>query len=494
VPKPAFRRDLAAQAFGNCVASRKSLRNSNSFERLVSIWLVVAATGCGHIHGAAAASPLLPRPNIVFILADDLGYGDLGCYGQKLIRTPELDRLATEGTRFTQCYAGSTTSAASRDALMTGRHTGHTTLRGNRKVPLRTEDVTVAEIVKRAGYRTAAIGKWGLGGDGTTGAPNRQGFEEWFGYLDLAEAQNYYPETIWRNDYRFVLEKNLQGKQGDYSHDWFTRTSGNFICSNTNRSFFLYLAYTIPHANLALGRTTGNGMQVPNDEPYSKEPWPQPEKNKAAMITRLDRDVGQLMRLLRQLKIETNTLVFFSSDGGPHRDGGVNPGFFASAGSLRGIKRDLYEGGIRVPMIVRWPGRVPAGVANDEPWAFWDLLPTVAELVAIKPPTGIDGLSVLPRLLGREPERRHEFFYWESHERGFRQAVRTGDWKALRLGIDRPFELYNLKSDPGETNNLASSQPLVVDRIEAYLKTARTESKYWPVKPAAKPASNPPAP
>ena len=423
------------------------------------------------------------KPNIIFILADDLGYGDLGCYGQKKIKTPNLDRMAEQGMRFTQCYAGSTVCAPSRAVLMTGQHSGHARIRGNASVPLLAEDVTIAELLKSAGYQTGATGKWGIGDDGTSGAPNKKGFDEWFGYLDQKHAHDYYPTQLYRNDLIYLLDKNTDGRKGQYSHDLFSMVASNFVRVNKNQSFFLYLAYTIPHANNELGAKTKNGMEVPIDEPYSKEDWPQVEKNKAAMITRLDRDVGALLDQLKQQKIDDLTLVFFSSDNGPHKEGGVDPQFFDSAGPLRGKKRDMYEGGIRVPMIVRWPGKIKAGSVNDQVWAFWDFLPTAAEIVGVKPPSNIDGISMAPALFGKPQTNQHDFLYWEFHEGGSKQAVRMGDWKAVRLELGKPLELYNLKNDIGETRNVADQNPEIVSKIDTYLKTARTESPKWPLKP-----------
>ncbi|MEW6157086.1 MAG: arylsulfatase [Verrucomicrobiota bacterium] len=419
------------------------------------------------------------KPNILFILADDLGYGDLGSYGQKKIQTPNLDRLALEGMRFTQAYAGSTVCAPSRCALLTGKHTGHCRIRGNAKVPLELEDITIAEVLKSAGYRTAAIGKWGLGLENSSGHPRKQGFDEWLGYLDQTHAHDYYPTNLWRNENSWTVRHNLNQQQGQYSHDLFTRAAQNFIRINRNNPFFLYLAYTIPHANNELKE---KGMQVPSDEPYSKENWPQPEKNKAAMITRLDRDVGVLLNQITEYGLDRQTIIFFTSDNGPHKEGGVDPKILESSGPLRGIKRDLYEGGIRVPMIVRWTGRIKPGVVSDFPWAFWDVLPTCAEIAGVKPPKEIDGISVLPTLLGK-PQAPHEFFYWEFHEKGFKQAVRMGDWKAVRLAQDQPLELYHLKHDPAEKENVADKNPEVIAKVEEYLKAARTENPHWPPKP-----------
>jgi arylsulfatase A-like enzyme len=485
----------------------------------LGVWVLV----CGVSAAPRPANPLADRirrdlkPNIIFILADDLGYGDLGCYGQKKIKTPNLDRMAAEGMRFTQCYAGSTVCAPSRSVLMTGQHTGHTRIRGNAAYPLRPEDITVAEVLKQAGYKTGVFGKWGMGLPGTTGTPSKQGFDDWYGYLSQTHAHDYYPTQLWRSstlhgveDLAMAVEKNLNGNKGVYAHDLFSKTGSNFVRTTKYFSFFLYLPYTIPHANNELGKKTGNGMEVPNDKPYSDEDWPQPEKNKAAMITRLDADVGALMDYLKKLKIETNTVIFFTSDNGPHKEGGVDPKFFNSSGSvplprgegqtgsagegrgqaastapLRGIKRDMYEGGIRVPMIVWWPGKIKPGTVSDQVWAFWDFLPTAAEIAGAKPPDNIDGISILPTLLGRPQTNQHEFLYWEFHEKGSKQAVRTGDWKAVRLAPAKPLELYNLKTDPSEAVNVAASHPDVIAKIETSLKTARTESDRWPIKTPA---------
>ena len=432
---------------------------------------------------AAIRDPRAHAPNIIFILADDLGYGELGCYGQKKIKTPNLDRLASEGMRFTQCYAGTTVCAPSRSSLMTGQHTGHTRIRGNDAYPLQEADVTVAQLLQQTGYKTGLIGKWGLGLQETTGTPGKKGFEEFFGYLSQTAAHAYYPTNVWRNDNMMVLDLNTNDARRIYIHDQFSRAATNFIRLNQYAPFFLYLAYTIPHANNEWGRKTGNGMQIPSDAPYSTEDWPQPEKNKAAMITRLDRDIGALLEILKGYKLDTNTVVFFASDNGAHKEGGVDPAFFNSSGPLRGIKRDMYEGGIRVHMIVRWIGRIPAGRTNDFPWAFWDFLPTALDIAGVKDkaPANIDGQSVLATLLG-QTQKPHEFLYWEFHEQGSKQAVRMGDWKAVRLAVGQPLELYDLSKDLGETNNAAQANPAVVAKIENYLKTARTESPRWPLQ------------
>lgn len=449
--------------------------------------LMVAAGSVVHPLEAAPASHR--KPNIILILADDLGYGDLGSYGQKQIKTPNLDRMAAEGMRFTQFYAGSTVCAPSRAVLMTGRHAGHVSIRGNADAPLATNEITVAQLLKGQGYFTGCFGKWGLGLENSGSTPSARGFDEWFGYLDQTDAHNYYPTRLWRSstiagvaDMAMPIRPNENGARGRYSHDLFTMAARNFIRIAQREPFFLFLPYTIPHANNELKE---RGMEVPSLEPYEEEPWPAPERAKAAMITRLDRDIGALLDQLKALRIESNTVVLFTSDNGPHREGGVDPMHFASAGPLRGIKRDLFEGGIRVPLIARWPGRIKPGVVSDQVWSFWDVLPTATELAGVPEPEGIDGLSFAPTLLGKPQERQHEFLYWEFHERGSKQAVRMGDWKAIRQQIGKPLELYHLKSDPAETRDVASENPEVVARIETYLKTARTESALWPLRTPA---------
>src|ERR1051326_3465170 len=446
------------------------------------------------------------KPNIIFILADDLGYGDLGCYGQSKIQTPNLDKLAAEGMRFTDFYAGSTVCAPSRCSLMTGLHTGHSWIRGNGTQALRAEDVTIAELLKAAGYHTGLLGKWGLGSEHSSGLPHLKGFDEFAGYLDQVHAHDYYTPYLMRHDPRTgfdgqqPLYENLAGKKGLYTHDMFATAALNFVRINkpdkTNKyhPFFLYLAYTIPHANNEEGARSGNGMQLPSDAPYSSQPWPQTEKNKAAMITRLDSDVGKLMDKLKELKIDDDTVIFFSSDNGPHKEGGVDPKFFQSSGPFRGFKRDLYEGGIRVPLIVRWPAQVRPSQVTDRVCAFWDFLPTAAEIAGAKPPEKIDGISLFPTLLGQTQTNQHDFLYWEFHERGFQQAVRMGDWKAVRPQVGEPLELYNLKTDLGEKQNVASQNPEIIAKIETYLKTARTESPRWPIKKPVEKASAPKPP
>jgi len=308
---------------------------------------------------------------------------------------------------------------------------------------------------------------------------DRQGFDEFFGFLNQGHAHNYYPDYLWRNEQEFALKGNvakngISSERAQYAPDLFTREALGFIDRHKAEPFFLFFTPTLPHANNERGRAEGNGMEVPSDAPYSNEPWPQVEKNHAAMITRLDGDVGKLLARLRELDLERNTIVFFSSDNGPHKEGGADPFFFQSAGPLRGFKRAMYDGGIRVPMIVRWPGKIPAGTVSDAVWAFWDVLPTLAALAGHSPPAGVDGIDISAALLNT-PQPRHDFLYWEFHEGGFKQAVRVDDWKAVQLVRDKPLQLFDLKSDIGERHDVASDHPDIVAKIEAYLKNARTE-------------------
>ena len=444
----------------------------------------VTLPGCTGSFSRFAGAQSKDKPNIIFIMADDLGYADLGCYGQKLIKTPCIDQMAREGMRFTQCYAGACVCAPSRSVLMTGQHTGHTRVRANKcrvggvrdeitgggcRLPLKDEDVTVAEVLKKAGYATGITGKWGLGDPGTSGVPTRQGFDEWLGYLNQNHAVYYYTDYLWRNEEKMILEGNRNGNQRLYTHDLFTEFALDFIRSHRNKPFFLYVAYTIPHFNL----------EVPDTEPYMNKTWPEKAKIFAAMITRMDRDVGRILELLKKLGIEDNTIVFFCSDNGGAGNGGP---MFNSNGSLKGGKGGFNEGGIRTPMIVRWPGKVPAGKVSDAPWYYADVMPTLAELAGVKPPTNIDGINVLPTLLGKQQNLDDRFMYWESPPPKLHQVVRWRNWKARRRKPDRPLELYNLVKDLGEERNIADRHPNVVSRFETYLKTARTNSPNWPMR------------
>jgi len=475
------------------------MSNQTRREFLRSASIVTVSMGAASVlQGCASVGPArggkARKPNIIFILADDLGYGDLGCFGQQTIQTPNIDKFASEGMQLTEHYAGSTVCAPSRCCLMTGLHTGHALIRGNANVPLRPEDLTVPELLKKAGYTTGIIGKWGLGEAESTGVPNKQGFDYWFGYLNQRHAHNYYPEFLWKNEQKVPLKGNqlttpdeggwgVSIKKVTYSHDLFAAEALDFVERNKDDRFFLYLTFTIPHANNEAG---SKGMEVPDFGPYADKDWPEPQKGHAAMITRMDGDVGRLMAKLKELGIDEKTFVMFSSDNGPHKEGGGDPAFFNSSGPLRGYKRDLYEGGIRVPTIARWPGRIKPGSTSGHVCAFWDFLPTACDLAGVKAPEAIDGVSILPALLG-EPrkQKKHDYLYWEFHEQGQKQAVRWGDWKGVRLNVAKdpngPIELYNLKTDLGETTDLADKYPDVVAKIAQIMKTARTPSQNWPL-------------
>lgn len=422
------------------------------------------------------------RPNIIFIMTDDLGYGDLGCYGQKLIQTPNIDQLANEGTRFTHCYAGAPVCAPSRSTLMTGQHTGHTRVRDNsgrvggvpdeisgdgHRIPLLDKDITIAEVLKQAGYATGMTGKWGLGEAGTSGAPNRQGFDEWYGYLNQNHAVFYFTDYLWRNEKRETIHANANHAKRVYTHDLFTEFALDFIRRHQHEPFFLYVPFTVPHADL----------EVPSLEPYTDRDWPEEAKILAAMVTRMDRSVGKILELLKQLNIDDNTLVFFTSDNGSPIGGGP---LFNSNGGLQGKKGTLLEGGLRTPMIVRWPNKVPSGRVSEAPWYFPDVLPTLAELSGTQLPQSIDGISILPSLLGQPQDLSKRTMYWERPPGRFQQAARQGNWKALRLDRSQPLRLYEVVADPAESSNLAAEHPDLIAKFEAYFSTARTESAHWP--------------
>ncbi|MFZ5828970.1 MAG: arylsulfatase [Planctomycetota bacterium] len=435
----------------------------------------------GHAAGADA-----PKPNIVYILADDLGYGDLGSYGQKLIRTPCLDRMAAEGMRFTQHYAGGPSCQPSRCVLFTGKHTGHARMRANSKLPLLPEDFTISQMMKQAGYATGGVGKWGLGDAETSGDPWRKGFDEFFGYLDQTHAHTYYPDFLWRDGQRFDIEGNQNGQRITYSHDLFAEQALDFIRRHNNQPFFFYAAFTIPHAEVtvpedSLAEYRGKWPEpeaFPGSKTYCSQD--QPRAVRAAMITRMDRDVGRILNLLDELEIADRTLVLFTSDNGPITAGGQDPQFFESAGPLRGLKFQLYEGGIRVPLLARWPGKIEPGSTTGRVSDFADMFPTFAEVIGAPVPQGLDGVSILPTLLG-QPARQaaRELFYWEAAPQ---QAVRFGDWKGFRAAPGRPMELYNLKNDIGETKNLAAAEPAIAAKLESLLETSRVDSEEFPLQ------------
>jgi len=458
---------------------------------LAGVGLLLVLSGILRAAPAEGMDTAKDPPNIVYIMADDLGYGDLSCYGQKHFRTPNIDRLAAEGMKFTDFYAGSTVCAPSRCVLMTGLHLGHCYIRGNGKVNLRPKDVTVAEVLKRAGYKTGLCGKWGLGHEGSTGVPTKQGFDFFYGYLDQHHAHNYYPSFLMKNEQRVKLRNVVpnEGKYGqgvatkkvDYSHDLIAEEALKFIDRNKAGPFFLYFAATLPHANNEARR---KGMEVPELGPFKNKDWPQPQKGLAAMIARLDRDVGRIVKRLKRHGIDENTLIFFTSDNGPHSEGGNNSRFFDSNGPLRGMKRDLYEGGIRVPMIVRWPGKTPAGTVSRHVGYFGDVLATAADVAGVTEIPETDGISFLPAILGKDKEQKqHDDLYWEFYERGSAQAVRMGRWK----GVVKPFggnklELYDLQTDIGETNNIAGEHPDIVAKIRKVMAEAHTPSSVWKIR------------
>lgn len=416
--------------------------------------------------------------NIILILADDLGAADLSCYGPSRVKTPYLEQMAKEGMLFRQFYAGSPAGTPSRCTLLTGLHSGHAPVRAEGNQSLGTTDLTVAELLKRVDYTTGLIGQWGLGAQNSPGIPQAKGFDDFAGFLD-ATPDNYaaaldrfdptYPEEP-----QTVIFENWGGKHAVYIPDMLTRAGVFFAGVHRPlrppyHPFFLYLAYTVPHPNAAAPPPSTN------DNVFANEPWPQSEKNKAAMLSRLDRYVGLILAKLKEWRIEDNTLVLFSAARGPHRVRPVDAKAATTPNSQPGVERDLDEAALRVPLLARWPGHIKPG-ESDLPAASWDVFPTLAEVAGTNAPAGLDGISFLPTLLGQTQTNRHEFLYWESAENGFQQAVRLGDWKAVRLAPDKPLELYNLKSDPAEKKNVAADNAKVLTRIQDYLKSARTGS------------------
>jgi len=472
-------------------------------------WAALAALA---LAAPGAAAQPAPKPNIIVILADDLGYGDLGSYGQRIIQTPHLDRLAAEGVRFTQFYAGSTVCAPSRSVLMTGRHMGHTRVRGNAGAgnyaaqTLAAGDVTVARMLKDAGYTTALIGKWGLGEIGSEGEPNRQGFDQFYGVVNQTHAHNHYPDFVWRNREKIALS-NVVTPVGtvpgagyattrvQYANDLFFAEAGAFVERAKDRPFFLFLSLTVPHANNERARELGDGQEVPDYGPYASRDWADPLKGQAAMITRMDRHVGDLLAQLKRLGIDSRTLVLFTSDNGPHKEGGpaYDPDFFDANGPFSGIKRSLTDGGIRVPFIARWPGNIAAGRTAAHVGYFGDMMATFAELAGARSPAGLDSLSLVPTLLGRGTQPTHPYLYWEFYEGGFTQAVLLdGRWKGIRLkSPDAPIRLYDLANDPGEASDAASREPTLVERIAAIMRDAHVDNEHWKW-PAAALTSPPP--
>ncbi|HTU99510.1 MAG TPA: arylsulfatase [Luteitalea sp.] len=475
-------------------------------QRLAPVSIAVGAALAAVLlaqHTPATQSPASSRrPNIILIQADDLGWGDLSVQGQQKFRTPNIDRLAAEGVRFTQYYSGSTVCAPSRAALMTGQHTGHGRIRGNGEIPLEDADLTMAEVLKARGYRTALVGKWGLGFEGTPGLPERQGFDEAFGYLTHQQPHRQYTDRLWKNGKWVDVSPDR-----DFTSDLFTQAAVDFIDTQAAAPFFLYLAYPLPHAELrapddAIAPYRGKFPETPfvnakADATTPVAPYresggyrsqPTPRAAFAGMVTRMDDGVGRVLEQLRRKGLDEHTIVLFTSDNGPHREGGADPDFFDSNGPFRGIKRDLYEGGIRVPMLVRWPGHLPAGRTYEDAWAHWDLLPTLATLAGAPVPTGLDGQSMAAWLRRSGPaapdvtRNGTRTLYWEFHERGYQRAARRGQWKVVSPAPGQPLELYDLRKDPGEATNVAAAHPEVVKTFETYLAQARTPSERWPGK------------
>lgn len=464
---------------------------------LVSIASVTMLAGRLEAEDSSGGS----RPNIIYIMVDDLGYGDLGCYAQQEIRTPNIDRLALQGMRFTDHYAGHTVCRPSRLVLWLGQHVGHTGLIGNRARSLTSKEQTVGQLLKGAGYATGGVGKWALGHVDepseidNPGHPNRNGFDYWYGYMNQSNAHNYYPTFLWENDRQVPLPGNVidpvpagrgrvSSKRVSYSHDFITEAAFRFIKRNRDHPFLLHVHWTIPHANNEGGRVTGDGMEVPDYGIYTDKDWPNPEKGYAAMISRMDADVGRMMELLNECEIDEKTLVLFTSDNGPHNEGGHSHEFFNSNGELTGFKRSMHEGGIRVPLIARWPGKIAPGTVSDHPSAFYDFLPTACELAGVEPPKEIDGISYLPTLLGGpERQKKHEYLYWASEEGATSVGVRYQQWKLVQYPAPKKpsqkkqdpdrgptWRLYDLTEDLGERNNLAEQHPEVVNTILALLR------------------------
>ena len=443
------------------------------------------------------------KPNVVFILADDLGYGDLSCFGQEKFQTPNIDRLALNGMRCTHTYAGSTVSAPSRACLLTGLHGGHAPIRGNKELepegqfPLPAGAYTLFHLFKDAGYTTGAFGKWGLGQPGSSGDPNRQGVDEFFGYNCQLLAHNYYPDHLWHNRTRVELPENANGNFGIYSQDLIQQHTLRFIEENKSKPFFLYVPLVLPHAELVVpedaifehfkGKYPENPYKGTDSGPmfrkggYASQAYPKAAY--AAMVARLDKYVGEIVEELKRQGIYDNTLIVFTSDNGPHREGGNDPDYFNSNGIYRGYKRDLYEGGIRVPTVVSWKGHVPAGTESHFAFAFWDYLPTFAELLGRELPVKSDGISVLPMLTGKKGQKEHDFFYFEFHELNGRQAVIRGNWKLLHLNIQKEpvYELYNIASDPSEVHNVISLYPEKAEELKKIMQEAHAPDPNWPL-------------
>ncbi|MEO0477546.1 MAG: arylsulfatase, partial [Planctomycetota bacterium] len=454
------------------------------------------------------------KPNIIYILADDLGYGDLGAYGQKVIQTPNLDKMVANGLRFTDHYSGSTVCAPARCVLMTGKHTGKCFTRGNYHggpegytIAIPETEPSLPKLLQSAGYKTAIVGKWGIGPPDSSSSPNNFGFDFFYGFLDQRHAHNHFPDYLWRNNKKELtgnimtdesrlnpIGNGVAVKRVAYANDLFFKESSQWIEKQAKASepFFLYLAMTTPHTNNGAPRQLKHmpeenrpqkGQEVPDLGQYADKDWPGPQKGTAAMISRFDMQVGELVAQLEALGVADNTLIVFTSDNGPHAEGGNNPSFFDSNGPLRGIKRDLYDGGIRVPMIAYWPGTIDAG-ATDHISAFQDVLPTFTELAGVDAPADVTGISFVPTLKGNGNQTKHDYLYWAFYEQQGKQAVRLGKWKGVRLRVsknkDAPIELYDLSNDLGETKNIAADHPGIVEQIKTMMDQAQTPASFEP--------------
>lgn len=479
---------------------------------LLFVFTVIVLAGCKQNASSAdnEEKSFSTPPNIIYILADDMGYGDLSCYGQKTLQTPNIDLLAAQGMKFTQHYAGATVCAPSRASLLTGKQPGRSSVRGNSPPGqlIGDNEITIPQALKKAGYHSAVIGKWGVGHPPQPDDPLRTGFDEHLGYINMWHAHNFYPEFLYKNAQQVKLEGNITDWSHDYRKDMpegtgvakekktyalseFERETLAFIEKNQKNPFFLYLALNAPHANNEAGYFLKDGMEVPmmqkdgelipNYGAFANKDWPNPEKGFATMMQIIDEMVGKVEAKLKELGLSENTVVIFASDNGPHQEGGHKVDFFDSNGSLRGAKRDLYEGGIRVPMIVKWPAKVKAGSTSDHQSAFWDILPTFCDIAGVDKPADIDGLSFAPTLLGETArQKKHPYLYWEFYELGGRQAVREGNWKYVKLNVRDETkavvrELYNLESDISESNNIIGQHPEIAERLDKQMKEAHTE-------------------
>ncbi len=437
-------------------------------------------------------SNTIDRPNIIYIMADDLGYGDIGCYGQKTMKTPNLDKMAAEGARFTDFYSGNTVCAPSRYALMTGLHMGHAYIRGNGEFPMRENEQVLPKMMKENGYTTAMFGKWGLGQSHNSGSPEKQGWDEFLGYATQGHAHRFYTNNLWT-----IKDGKCESYPMDslqHSHPFITEKALAYVKEGHEKPFFMYWAITMPHAEMYAPPATLKKYLNPDGSSIFEEKKPfvqknlqarsyrsqdKPNANMAAMIDHIDADIGRLMALLKELGLDKNTYVFFTSDNGPHNEGGREMEFFDSNGPLKGFKRDLYEGGIRVPMIA-WGANTPKGRTTSEPLANWDIMPTFADLIKVNSPKNIDGISFANILSGKKIAKKHDYLYWEFHERGFDQAVRKGKWKLVKQKGNT--ELFDLSKDLSETTDLAAKYPKIVAEMEKIMQTSRVDSELFPLK------------